>query len=192
MGDPYCWPGTDCLKNKLDIVDVATLAAAEARIVSVREVEVARSTLPGSYNLPHLQAFHRALFRDLYEWAGETRNVDISKAGSRFCHWRYVDDEASSVLSGLARDNYLLGFTRQAFLQSLAHYYGELNARHPFREGNGRSLRAFLRQLAAAAGFYLDWSELSAEDNIGACRANLETADTKLLVAVLDPVVRRM
>ncbi|GAB3940930.1 hypothetical protein GCM10027614_25390 [Micromonospora vulcania] len=60
-------------------------------------------------------------------------------------------------------------------METLAHYYGELNVCHPFREGNGRTTRSFLRQLGAAAGFLLDWSELNEADNIAACREHLTT-----------------
>lgn len=82
--------------------------------------------------------------------------------------------------------------TGDAFLSSLAHFYGELNVRHPFREGNGRTLRAFLRQLGAAAGFQLDWSELNTIENVEACRIHLNTTDTTMLKRILDPVVRRI
>ncbi|MEU8001082.1 Fic family protein [Catellatospora sp. NPDC049111] len=192
MTDPYVIPSGNCLRNKIGIVDPQVLAATEARIVSVRDVEIARATIPGDYGIDHLKAFHRALFRDIYDWAGLIRTVDISKADSRFCNWRYIEDEVSTVLSELAARGHLVGYNRDAFVQELAYFYGEINARHPFREGNGRALRAFLRQLAAAAGYLLDWSELSKEGNIDACRHNLRTADTSKLVTVLDPVVRRM
>lgn len=79
MNDPYCWPGTDCLVNKLGLRDAAALREAEFRLVSIRDVQAARSILPGNYGLGHLQAFHRHLFGDVYGWAGQTRTVDISK-----------------------------------------------------------------------------------------------------------------
>ena len=189
--DPYCIADTDCLRNNLGINDPEALAEAEFRIVSVREVQASRTTIPGDYGLDHLQRFHRFLFRDVYDWAGATRTVDISKPGARFCHWRYIDDQVGAVLSDLADTGYLVGLTRDAFVNALAHYYGELNVVHPFREGNGRTCRAFLRQLAAAAGFQLDWSELSSEANIEACRRHLQSADLTGLTEVLNPVVRR-
>ena len=98
----------------------------------------------------------------------------------------------SSVLAGLIRDQWLTGRQRASFVQRLAHYYGELNARHPFREGNGRAMRAFLRQLAAAAGWRLDWSALGPTDNIAASRENLRTGDTDWLAQLLDPVVHQL
>jgi len=179
------------LANKLGITDPDRLLIVEARLVSIREVQVARDTIPGDYNLDHFRAFHRALFRDVYDWAGETRTVDIGME-VRFCHWRFVDDEVSAVLAELAGEGRLVGYNQPAFVERLAYYYGELNARHPFREGNGRALRAFLRQLAAAAGYVLDWSELSKSENVEACRQNLRTTDTRRLVEVLTPVVRHI
>ncbi len=143
MSDPYLIPGTECLRNKLSIDDPAELKQLEARIVSIREVEIARSALPGEYNSEHLQAFHRHLF----------------------------------------------GLPREHFVRRLAFYYGELNARHPFREGNGRTQRAFLRQLAASAGWRLDWSELSKSANIEASRRSLIAADLTMLTGLLDRVV---
>lgn len=170
MTDPYVLPGTDCLANKLNITDPERLLQAEFRIVSVRDVQAARTSIPGGYGLAHLQGFHRFLFQDIYGWAGRTRTVDISKPGARFCHWRYVDDQVGAVLSQLEDEAYLLGLRRDVFVDRLAHYYGEINVLHPFREGNGRTLRAFLRQVGAAAGYQLDWSELSRAENIEACR----------------------
>ncbi len=190
--DPYCWPGTDCLQNKLDIYDPHQLAEVESRLASIREVQASRMIIPGNYALGHLQGFHQVLFSDVYSWAEQTRTVDISKPGARFCHWRFIDDQVSAILSRLPEDGFLLGLRPQVFVESLAHYYGELNVCHPFREGNGRTIRAFLRQLAAAAGYLLDWSELNAEANIAACQQHLTTNDLSLLVTVLRPVVRRL
>jgi cell filamentation protein len=191
VSDPYAIPGSECLANKLGITDAERLAQAEARLVSVRDVQIARITIPGDYGLAHLQRFHRLLFGDVYEWAGQTRTVDIYKPGAPFCHWRYVEDQVNAILGALAADGYLVGYNQEAFVRSLAHYYGELNVCHMFREGNGRTHRAFLRQLAAAAGYQLDWSELSSSENIEACRVHLQSADVSRLVAVLGPVVRR-
>ena len=106
--------------------------------------------------------------------------------------WQYVQDETSAVLAQLEQHNWLMGARRERFVELLAHYYGELNARHPFREGNGRTLRAFLRQLSAAAGWRLDWSALNKEGNIAASERTLLLADFELMREVLDPVVVRM
>ncbi|MFD1051057.1 Fic/DOC family protein, partial [Kibdelosporangium lantanae] len=127
MTDPYVIPGTNCLKNKFSIDDAGVLRDLEARIVSIRDVEIARSVLPGEYNSEHLQAFHRQLFQDVYDWAGRFRIVDISKGDTHFCRWSHLDDEVSAVLAELERDGWLIGLPRDRFVERLAHYYGELN-----------------------------------------------------------------
>src|SRR5215204_1812877 len=138
--DPYCWPGTACLRNKLSIREPERLRESEFRIVSARDVELARNTFPGEYNLEHYKSFHRALFRDVYEWAGETRTVNIHKPGSTFAVWQYVDEQMSSLLHRLvATEGLLAGRRREAFVAGLADIYGDINAVHPFREGNGRT-----------------------------------------------------
>jgi len=164
----------------------------EARIISIRDVALARTVLPGEYNLAHLQSFHRELFQDVYPWAGQLRTVDTAKDGLRFGNWKFVDEQVSAVLANLEDDNWLAGLPMETFVVKLAFYYGEINSVHPFREGNGRAQRAFLRQLSAAAGWHLDWSELNKSDNVMASRHNLRTATTDQLAKVIAPVVVRI
>ena len=174
------------------MTDPAQLRELEARVVSIRDVELARQTLPGEYNTAHLQSFHQRLFGDVYDWAGEFRRVDISRGDVTFANWRFLDTEVATVLAGLRADNCLTGMAKEKFIERLAFHYGELNARHPFREGNGRAQRAFFRQVAAHAGYRLDWSELTAADNINASRHNMLTGSTAMLVSAFDRVVVRM
>jgi cell filamentation protein len=190
--DPYAIPDSACLKNLLGLTDPDELRTVEARIISIRDVELARTVLPGEYNLAHLQAFHHHLFQDVYSWAGQLRTVDIAKDGLRFGNWKFVDEQVSAVLAKLEDDNWLAGLRRESFVVKVAFYYGEINSVHPFREGNGRAQRAFLRQLSAAAGWHLDWSELNKSDNVMASRHNLRTASTDELAKVIAPVVVRI
>lgn len=187
--DPYSWPGSDCLRNKFGITDADKLSALEARIVSARDVELSVNSLPGEYNLEHLMQFHRVLFGDIYEWAGELRTVNIYKARLMFANHQFLADEMTSLLRSLARDDWLRGLQRRAFIDKLAYYYGEINARHSFREGNGRTQRSFLRQMAASAGWRLDWSKLRQDDNNLACAIHLRTARTDVLVDLLESIV---
>jgi cell filamentation protein len=192
VADPYCLADSSCLRNRLGITDAKELRAVEARIVAVRDVEILRTTLPGEYNLEHLKSFHRRLFGDVYDWAGETRTVDIGKPGVHFAHWRLVDECLSSVLGQLAADGYLIGRTRQSIVERLAYYYAEINAVHPFREGNGRTQRTFLRQLVAAAGWRIDWSGLNQQENIDASRRSLQTTETEPLQRLFEPLISQI
>jgi cell filamentation protein len=82
--DPYLDPATGILKNRLGITDKTTLEQTEADIVAVRSYELSRRSLKGNFDLAHLQAIHRHLFGDRYEWAGEVRSIDVSKGGNQF------------------------------------------------------------------------------------------------------------
>ena len=113
---------------------------------------LANSHLTGRYDLAHLQAFHRFVFGDLYSWAGQVRTITISKGESMFCLPQYIDGYAADIATPLARQDHLTGLDRPAFLDGLAELWADLNALHPFREGNGRATRALLSQLARDAG----------------------------------------
>jgi cell filamentation protein len=154
VDDHYCWPGTDCLRNRLGLRDPARVDAAEATLVSFRDAALAHDILPGEYGLEHLKAFHRYLFQDLYDWAGETRTVDIHKLGATFGHWKYIDEQTSQVLHEVAQDGLLLGLNRTSIVERLAYYSGELNARQyaagvpPAVRGCGRLAARLVRRTA--------------------------------------------
>ncbi|MFP3423205.1 Fic family protein, partial [Bacillus sp. SIMBA_161] len=77
---------------------------------------------------------------------------------STFAHPKHLATQLKQLFSELAEEEYLKGLRKDVFIQRLAHYLAELNALHPFREGNGRTVREFARQLALNAGYSLDWS----------------------------------
>jgi cell filamentation protein len=136
--DPYLDPATGVLRNRLDIADEATLEQTEADIVAVRSYELSQAPLKGCFDLAHLQAIHRYLFGDVYEWAGQLRTTVISKGGNRFAHHAHIESAAAAVFAQLAKEKHLAGLGSTAFSDRAACYLGELNALHPFREGNGR------------------------------------------------------
>jgi cell filamentation protein len=131
-----------------------------------------RNPLPGNYDLGHLKVFHRRIFGDIYEWAGELRSVAIAKDDSVFALPEHIDSYLAGVFGLLAGEGYLRGLARAEFLDRITHYHAELNAAHPFRDGNGRAQRAFLGQLARDAGYTLAWRGLERDRNIEAARAS--------------------
>ncbi|WP_131748050.1 Fic family protein [Frankia sp. Cppng1_Ct_nod] len=187
--DPYCWPGTNCLRNKLGIRDAEELAAVEHTIVGLQRIRLTTRSLPGAFDTAHLQRFHRALFGDIYDWAGTIRNIRMAKGTSTFCLPQFLHEQLAELFAGLAADGYLIGLARGPFLERFATLYGELNALHPFREGNGRTQQAFLRQLAAAAGWKIRWDDVDKQDNDEACAAYFNTQKAKILIDLLAPTV---
>jgi len=103
---------------------------------------------------------HATLFSELYDWAGQIRNVDISKGGTKFCMASRIAPEIEKLFRQLERENYLAGVSGSDFAMKLAEYYAEFNMIHPFREGNGRVQRLFFEYLAAYNGHALDWSSI--------------------------------
>ena len=96
----------------------------------------------------------------------------MAKGDSLFALPAHLETFLTGVLAELAKDGHLRGLDRDRFLDRLTHYHAELNAAHPFREGNGRTQRAFLGQLARDAGYQLAWRRLDRQRNIDASRAS--------------------
>jgi cell filamentation protein len=151
--DPYAYPGSSVLRNLPGIRDERDLAEFELFHTVSRARELSTRPTRGDYNLKHLQAIHRYLFQDVYSWAGQLRTVDITKANSPFAHHAFITVEAQRLATELAAENRLRGLDQPRFVQRLAYHWGEWNALHPFREGNGRALREWTRQLAGTAGY---------------------------------------
>ncbi len=173
MADPYVYPGTAVLRNLAGLRDADTLAEHEAQASTLRLAQLAALKLEGVYDLPHLQRFHRFVFQDIYPWAGELRSVPLAKPGSMFALPEHIESYTSEVLRQLAGEGHLRGRSRGEFAARLTHYYAEINAVHPFREGNGRAQRAFLRQLALDAGHTLAWQHLDSGRLIHASQRSL-------------------
>ena len=161
--DHYLDPDTGVLKNKLGLRDAAALATAEADYVAARSYELAQNPIDGRFDLAHLQAIHRHLFGDVYDWAGAVRDVDISKGQSYFAHYRYIEAAATPLFEQLAKENYLAGQGAAAFSERAAYFLGELNALHPFRDGNGRTQREFIGLLARQNGYFIAWTNITQE-----------------------------
>ena len=166
--DPYTDPRTGILRNKVGATDQATLDAREVEFTTARTLELTLRPEPGGCDLAHLRRIHARLFGDVYDWAGTLRSVDISKGSSGFAHHGFVESAAADVFRRLARDQHLRGLDRGAFSDRAAEYLGDVNALHPFREGNGRAQRAFFGQLARAAGYRLAWEGMTREAMTGA------------------------
>lgn len=166
--DPYTYAGTGVLKNKLGIRDDDQLARAERQLVAQRMRE---GTPPGDFDMKHLQAIHHHLFQDVYEWAGELREVEIAKDGQAFQFRQYLETGMANVQRRLHASNYLRGLAADTFAEKAGEIIGDVNYVHPFREGNGRTQLQYLKQLAEQAGHPIDITKLDPDQWIDASRA---------------------
>ncbi|AQX31595.1 Fic/DOC family protein [Bartonella schoenbuchensis] len=170
--DPYTDPETGVMYNLLGIKDQARLERVESAFAYIRSFELGRTSISGKFDLDHMKKIHKKLFGDVYEWAGKTRLVDIVKDNSKFAHYTQIESYAPQITQQLAREQHLRGLDANEFSQRAGYYMGELNALHPFREGNGRTLREFIWQLAREAGYHIDWDRVERQEMT---RASIES-----------------
>lgn len=171
-------------------------AHVERRIFRLRVEPIA-----GGYDLEHVQAIHRELFRDVFPWAGELRTVGISKgtrdlpdgtqAKAGFLPVEHIPFVVNGMADQLRQENYLRGLSNEEFGDRLAAHFNDLNEAHPFRDGNGRTQRALWDQLAAEAGHTIHWQAVPNEVNIrisheARVNNNLEPLRSTLRAIVTD------
>lgn len=160
FSDPYSYPGTRVLRNIPGIRDDDALRDFEYEQTKLRIEELRENPIPGKFDLEHLKAIHGHVFQDVYEWAGQTRTVNISKNGDRFAQPAFIDGVGRQLGSAIAKENNLQGLEKPQFIDRLALYYADWNALHPFREGNGRATRELIGQIAREAGYELDQTRI--------------------------------
>ena len=180
----------DVLENKLGISDPKELKQLEEKIVPLRTAEIFSSFSSAPFSFQTLKKIHRVMFSDLYPMAGKIRSVDMIKGENQvpFCFTQNIDSEQRRIFTQLKKEHYLSGFGREEFVQKIAWLAGELNALHPFRDGNGRAIRAFLVLLAQRAGYELDYSRVSKDELIEADVMGF-MGDTEAVVRIYAQIV---
>ena len=175
------------LENKLAITNSAELAREEERISKRKAVELFESgaldkLVPGRFT--SLQAIHKALFEDIYDFAGELRTVNLAKGNFRFAPLMYLE----AALANIDK-------MPQSTFDEIIEKYVEMNIAHPFREGNGRSTRLWLDQmLKAGIGQVVDWSKVDKEDYLLVIeRSPIKDVEIKVLLkaALTDEINSR-
>lgn len=144
------------ITNKLGITDSPTLAREEERIskksaTRLFEQNLLNNMFSGTWTT--LQDIHKVLFQDIYDFAGELRTVNISKGNFRFVPVMYLS-EAIKTIESMPQDSF----------DEIVEKYVEMNVAHPFREGNGRSMRLWLdHMLCVELQKTIDWSQIDKE-----------------------------
>ncbi len=167
--DPYVYPGSTVLRNIPGRRSKEGLELVEYRLTFARRVELDETPIQGPFDFERLKETHRRLFQDIYEWAGQPRTVEISKGSSQFHPSPYIGTAAAQTFSWLADSGLLAASVRdEPFVELSGDLLEKLNYIHPFREGNGRTQRAFLDQIAALSGRTLSWRNVSPDDHLRA------------------------
>lgn len=175
------------LENKLGLTSSADLAREEERISKKKAVELFETgllnTLPAG-KFVTLQAIHKYLFEDIYDFAGEIRTVNMAKSNFRFAPLMYLQSALENI-DKMPQSNF----------DEIVEKYVEMNIAHPFREGNGRSTRIWLDHiLKTEIGKVVDWSKVDKEDYLLAMeRSPIKDVEIKVLLkgALTDEINSR-
>ena len=154
-----CYPNTTVLINKLGIQDQSELNSVERQFVLLKSSQAEQETIFKNIDFNFYKELHKQLFGDLYEWAGTVRRMNISKKGTIFCNFKDIERIGTLKFQRLAEQNYLKGLSKSRFIDELTEFYHDMNMLHPFREGNGRTLRLFITLLVRNAGYTLNFSD---------------------------------
>ena len=133
---------------------------------------------------------HRSILQDVYPFAGELRKEMISKGSSSFAHPDHIEIQLIRIFNELGEENYLKDLPRDKMIKRLAHFLAELNALHPFREGNGRTVREFARQLTFNAGYQLDWEKIAGPAEVINAFVDSFNATNDRLESLLDEIIK--
>lgn len=184
----YCYPDTDTLINRLNIHDAGRLLEAETGLVSIRLYQLQKHPVKGSFDFAHLCNIHHHIFQDVYDWAGELRTVNIAKK-SLFCLVQHMTGYAQTIFPAYYNDCMRAKDNPEEFIHVLAEHYADLNALHPFREGNGRSQREFCRELCLKCGYLFDLTNTCRDEMLQASIDSLEKGDNTGLETIFRKCV---
>lgn len=180
----YCYKDSDVLVNKFDIHDNKKLEEIERKIVLAKLYELRQNHQIGNFDITHFVGIHKFLFEDIYPFAGLFRNENIAKGNFSFAEWEYIEEQLKKLLDKLKEENYLQELDRNTFIKRLSYYMAELNVLHPFREGNGRTIREFIRQLAYKNGYVLNLKNINPKDMLYACiRSVVDTTQLENIIS---------
>lgn len=179
----YCYRNTKVLKNKLNIRDNSVLKKAEEEITLIKQMRLLEEPIKGNFTKTHLKNIHKFIFEDIYPFAGKIRRERISKADTMFYPPELIDRELDKLFSKIKEEKLLEEGNKEKFFDGIAYIMAELNIIHPFREGNGRTIREFIRLIAKHRGCNLNWGNIDRELLL---KASIESVDDyKTLVKVL-------
>lgn len=190
----YIDPETSVLRNLQGITDAEVLLFVESGAVTKRLQELYENPIRIN-GIANLFQVHEYLFQDLYSWAGKRRIVEISKDGKHFFPIAHFDN-ALKFIDSLIDEYYSISSDdKQNIAQKLAEILDNINYLHPFREGNGRTQREFIRLLALEKGFHLN---LNPPDNKtvydrymkGTVESQIDTL-TELIFELLNSTVEK-
>lgn len=179
----YCYPNTNILKNNLNIRDNTILKKAEEEITFIKQMELLKNPINGYFTKSHLFNIHKFIFGDIYPFAGKIRKEQISKSDTLFYPPDLINKYLSNLFYKIKNEGMIKENNIDKVLDNLAYVMAELNIIHPFREGNGRTIREFIRLMARRCGYDLNWGNVSSHEILE--KSILSVNDYTILISLL-------
>lgn len=159
----YTYKGTNVLKNKLNIKSEEKLKEYETKVVALKLASIDKANIKRTFDKNHLINIHKYLFEDVYNFAGKYRKENITKENFRFSEYYYIEDNIDYVFNKIKIDE-LKKLSFDELIKKLSEIMTDLNVLHPFREGNGRATREFVRELLNELGYDIKWFKIDYND----------------------------
>jgi len=166
--DPYVYEN-GVLINHFNITNTSQLNEIEAELTALSIKQLSEQPDSAIFNTEYLCYLHREIFSDVYPWAGELRVVDICKGSTIFLENAKILNTLDMLFVEFGDHNFYRGFDQNQFSIHAGIFLNKLNFIHPFREGNGRTQRLLITQIARQAGFIINWAAISADAMRKAC-----------------------
>ena len=183
--DKYVYPNTNILINKFGCRNEEKLKEIEALSTGGNLAYLQLHPINGSFDFNHLKEIHRFIFQDIFDWAGKIRTIDIGK-NNLFCRVQFIESYAESVFADFYSTCFEAKNDREKFIAVFARHYADMNALHPFREGNGRAQREFARELCLKCGYVFDLTQTSHEEMLEASIQSFNTGNISGFVSIFD------
>ena len=188
QADKYVYPGTNVLINKFGCRDAEKLKEIEILSTGGNLSWLQLHPINGEFDFKHLKDIHYAIFQDLYDWAGQIREVDIGK-NNLFCRAQFINEYAKTVFADFFPACSAVKEKKNEFVETLASHYADMNALHPFREGNGRAQREFTRVLCLKCGYVFDLTKITHQEMLSASIVSFNQGDNSELISIFDKSV---
>lgn len=162
LSDCYCYDESNVLVNLLDIRDYLELDRIEHDIVAAKIIRFQKTNIPGSFDFDYFLSIHKYLFDRVYEWAGKIRNVNITKGDTHFCPVKELSRRCSLEFFDIKKTD-LTNMDKKEVALRISNISKKINELHPFREGNGRTLRTFITMLLKKYNYNINYDILDRE-----------------------------
>lgn len=191
INSKYTYGMTDVLKNKLNIRNEEELKEYEKKVVALKLLSIRKAVyekFENNFNEERLRFIHKYLFSEVYDFAGEYREENITKDNFKFSDYRYIKDNIKIIMEKISLDK-LTNLTEDELVRFISSIMTDLNVLHPFREGNGRATREFIRELLEYLGYEIDFFLIDYDKIIEASK--IAVIDESKQIELLKKFIRK-